>query len=150
MVIYIGGDHRGFALKEKLKAFVSNMGYEIMDVGAEQPIPDDDYPDYAAKVAQAVMRDPEQSRGVIMCGSGVGVDITANRFQNVRSALGINPDQIYAARHDDNVNILALASDYTDEETAKKMVQVFLSTKFASDERFARRVQKIENVTTNQ
>lgn len=147
MTIYFGADHRGFKLKETLKAAVQGMGHEVVDLGAEQVDPNDDYPDFAAAVAKEVSTDPEQKRGVVLCGSGAGADITANRFKKVRSVLGISPDQVYAARHDDDANVLALSSDFTSEADAKKMLTVFLATPFGDANRFLRRIEKIDELS---
>lgn len=144
MVIFIGADHRGFALKERLRALLADKGYDVTDVGARALVPDDDYVDYAAEVAKHVQRAPEISRGIFMCGSGAGGDIALNKFKYVRSVLGLSTDQVYAARHDDDVNALTLAADFTDEENAEKMVTVFLSTPFAAEEpRYMRRLGKL-------
>jgi len=143
MVIYFGSDHRGFRLKEVLVGYVKNQGFEVFDLGNARYDEEDDYPDFAAAVARKISVDPDRSRGVLICGSGVGVDISANKFRNVRSAVAISPDQIYAVRHEDDVNILCLASDYVSEEDAKKIVEVFLATKFGSEERYGRRINKI-------
>src|SRR5579862_7087535 len=135
MTLYLGADHRGFALKEKLKQKLVDEGYTVTDCGAASLIPDDDYPDYARTVAEAVGKNPgdagDGDRGILVCGSGVGIDIAANKIENIRCALATFPDQIYAARHDDNVNVLALPADFVDEETAGKIVALFLSTPFA-------------------
>ena len=146
MVIYLGADHRGFNLKGVIKDFLQDKGYEVVDVGNSLYDEKDDYPDFAVKVAEKVSRNPEMSRGILLCGSGVGVDVTANKFKNVRSALGITSDQIYDARHDDDVNVLSLAADYMSPEDAKKIVQVFLSTPFSGEERFSRRIEKISQI----
>lgn len=146
MVIYLGADHRGFNLKGTLKDFLHEGGYEVVDLGNSTYDEKDDYPDFAVKVAEKVSRSPETSRGILICGSGVGVDVAANKFKNVRSALGITSDQIYAARHDDDVNILSLAADYVGPEDVKKIVQVFLSTPFSAEERFSRRIEKISQI----
>ena len=146
MTIYLGADHRGFALKGPLIAFVQGMGYEVSDLGAKTLVPGDDYPDYAAEVARRVDADPEQNKGILICGAGAGVDIVANRFRKVRSVLGMNPDQVYAARHDDDANVLSLAADHVTEEVAKQMVKVFLVTPFSADARFSRRLDKIDAV----
>jgi len=146
MVIYFGADHRGFNLKERLKDFLRSEGYEVADMGNARYEESDDYPDFAAKVAKKVSLDTERSRGVLICGSGVGVDVVANKFKNVRSALAISSDQIYSARHDDDVNILSLAADFISEDDAKKLLQVFLATPFSGDERHRRRLDKISAI----
>ncbi len=146
MVIYLGADHRGFSLKAVLKDFLHDKGYEVIDLGNNSYDEKDDYPDFAVKVAEKVSFNSETSRGILLCGSGVGVDVTANKFKNIRSALGITSDQIYDARHDDDVNVLSLAADYVSQEDAEKIVQVFLSTPFSGEEKFSRRIEKISQI----
>ncbi len=146
MIIYLGADHRGFKLKETIKAYLAQSGYQVGDLSAAMLTPDDDYPDYASAVAQKVGADFLGSRGILFCGSGVGMDIVANRFPLVRSVLAVSPDQVMASRTDDDTNILALAADYIDAETAKKMVSVWLQTDFDEKEGHRRRLDKIRNL----
>ncbi len=121
-------------------------GYEVIDKGDAQYVEDDDYPDFAKEVAKEVDADPEARRGILICGSGVGVDIVANKFPRVRSALVSSNDQAFAARHDDDANILSLAADFTTEENAQKLVKVFLATPFSGEEKHKRRIQKISEL----
>lgn len=146
MVIYIGADHRGFQLKEFLKIFLNNKGYETADMGNVHYDEKDDYSDFAAAVGKKVSREPEASQGILICGSGAGVDIAANKFRNVRSAIGISPDQVYQAKHHDNINVLSLAADFTSEADAQKMVAIFLETPFAPEPRHQRRLDKISQI----
>ncbi len=149
MVIYIGADHKGFNLKEELKPFLVNQLYEVEDVTPELK-DGDDYPDVAAAVARKVRYNLDNSRGIVICGSGAGVDIVANKFDKIRCALGFSSDQIFDARNDDNVNVLALPASFIDSEAAKKIVEVFLQTKFADHEdRFKRRISKILEIERN-
>jgi ribose 5-phosphate isomerase B len=145
MTIYLGADHRGFALKEKLKQMLAGEGYDIVDCGAAALVPDDDYPDYARAVAEMVGKGlgDGNDRGILICGSGFGMDIAANKFRAVRAVLPMSPDHAYQARHDDDANVLALAADFTDEAMAEKIVKTFLSTPFAKEERYRRRLEKI-------
>jgi len=147
MTIYLGADHRGFALKEKLKQMLVGEGYDVVDCGAKALVADDDYPDFARAVAEAVGKNPADGTGgdfgILVCGSGFGMDIAANKFPSIRAALPSSPDQVYQARHDDDANVLALAADFTDDATAQKIVNTFLSTPFAKDERYRRRLDKI-------
>jgi ribose 5-phosphate isomerase B len=145
MIIYFGADHRGVNLKNDLLAFVKGLGYEVLDV-YPNPIPEDDYPDVAGAVAKKVAEDPENGRGVVICASGAGMDIAANKVRGIRAALGLGPDQIFDARHDDDVNILALASDFEEAGAAEAIVRVFLNTPFSGEERFQRRIQKIKEI----
>ncbi len=144
MLIYIGADHRGFNLKETLKKFLDNQGYEVVDVGNERFDENDDYPDFAFAVGQAIAQDPLNHRGILICGSGAGVDIVANRFKGVRSVLAINPDQVRASRNDDDTNVLSLAADFLTEDDARKILEVWLKTPFSKDESHQRRLQKIK------
>lgn len=149
MVIYFGADHRGFELKEALKKFIKDKGYEIVDLGATEYNQDDDYPDFAAAVASKVSLDPEKARGILICGSGAGMDIAANKFKNVRSVLAISADQVFDARHDDDVNVLSIAANVLNGVEAEKIVQTFLETPFGAETRYKRRIQKIIQIENN-
>lgn len=149
MVIYFGADHRGFALKEKLKDYVKGLGYEIFDLGNAQLDPADDYPVYADLVAKKVAEAPEENKGVVLCGSGSGAAIAANKEKSVRAALALSTDQVFDSRHDDNVNVLALAADFTSPEDAQKLIRIFLETPYAKDERFERRLKEIKDIEKN-
>lgn len=144
MLIYIGSDHRGFELKEFIKNHLKEGGYEVVDCGPETFTPDDDYPQYAAKVGQGVSKEPDQSRGIVVCGSGVGVNVVANKYPHVRASFGFNSDQVFAGRNDDDMNVLVLASDFVGEGEVKKMISVFIQTPFSGDERHKRRLKEIE------
>jgi ribose 5-phosphate isomerase B len=147
MTIFIGADHRGFRLKEQLKEILKNDGYTVTDVGAAEYDGEDDYPDFGKAVAEQVAKAPEDSRGIVICGSGTGVDVVANKFPNVRSVLAMSPDHVNASRHDDNVNVLAIASDFINEMTAMTIMKVFLTTPFEKlEERYMRRLRKIEEI----
>ncbi len=150
MIIYIGADHRGCALKASIAAALKGDGYEVIDVGATALDPADDYPDFARVVAEKVSTAAAASaaagaetRGIVICGSGIGVDIVANKFKGVRSALAISAEQIRAGREDDDVNVLSLSADFTKPEDALNIARVFISTPFKKEERFSRRLGKI-------
>ena len=140
-MIFIGADHRGFELKAKINKWLFGRGYEFEDVGAFEYDHEDDYADYAILVAQKVAE--RNKRGVVICGSGVGVDIAANKVKGVRCGLGWEEDQVHAARKEDNINALALAADNVDEKKAMKLVETFLETEFVETDRYLRRVEKI-------
>jgi ribose 5-phosphate isomerase B len=146
MVIYIGSDHGGFNLKEYLKGVLKDDGYDVVDCGPATRVEGDDYPDYAIPVATQVSRSPEQSRGILICRSGFGMDITANKFPKVRAGLAMSTDQAFQGRHDDDINVLCLAADFIDQSIAANVVKTFLSTEFAKEERYARRLQKIAEI----
>lgn len=149
MTIFIGADHRGFELKEKLKQFLSNKGYTVLDKGNDHYDETDDYPDFAGLVAQEVAEDPDNRRGILICGSGVGIDVVANKFSRVRSALAGNSDQAFSSRNDADTNVLCLAADFLEEEEAKKILSVWLQTPFSKEERHKRRLRKIAEIEEN-
>lgn len=146
MLIYIGADHRGFTLKEQIVSYVKSLGYEIFDVGAHTYNKDDDYPVFAKLVGEKIHFEPEMSRGILVCGSGAGMDVAANKFIGVRAFLAISADQVYAARHDDNANVLILAAEFTDEAEVQNIVKTFLATPFGEQERYKRRLEEIRDI----
>lgn len=145
MKIYIGADHRGFELKAKIKKYLYENNYEFEDLGALNLNPDDDYPVYAELVGKKVQANPD-SFGILLCGSGVGVEVAANKFDEVRAATGNSVDQVKAGRHDDNMNVLVIASDFTDETKAKDLTKAFLETEFGNEKRFNRRLAEIAKI----
>lgn len=147
LTIQIGADHGGFNLKEAIKAQLTNEGYTVVDQGAASLTPDDDFPDFGAKVAHAVSLDPENARGILICRSGFGMDIVANKFPGIRAGLPLSPDHISQGRHDDDLNVLILAADFVDQEKALQLVKTFLATPYASEEeRRQRRLNKIKAI----
>jgi len=141
MKVAIGSDHAGFQLKEILKSYLQKKGFEVKDFGAysEERA---DYPDFAHPVAKAV-ETKEMERGVLICGSGNGVNITANRHHGVRSALCWNEEIATLARQHNDANVIALPARYISVEEAKKCIDTFFSTPFEGG-RHTERVQKIE------
>jgi len=148
MIVYLGADHRGFKLKEELKKWLTKWGYDFKDFGADKLNSFDDYTLFAEKVG-SVVGNEHDSRGVLICGSGVGMDFAANKFDGVRASLGKSVGQIKSGRSDDDMNILVLASDFTNEEDAKMMVKTFLRTKFSGKERYKRRIEDIRRIEEN-
>ena len=153
MKIYLGADHAGFELKEKLKVWLKNEGHQVFDEGAFELDPNDDYPDFIKIVAKLVAADPENHRGIILGGSGQGEAICANRFAGVRAAvyyglpraeLGNGQDIITLSREHNNANVLSLGARFMDEEEAKRVVKLWLKTKFSGEERHERRIKKID------
>lgn len=145
-MIYIGADHRGFKLKEALKIYLKELNFDFEDLGALSLILDDDYPDYAISVAKKVSQDTEKNHGILICGSGVGVDIAANKFKGIRSALLFSAEQARMSRNDDDTNVLSFAADFVDENTAKEILKIWLETPFSYLERHARRLEKIKSI----
>lgn len=150
-MIYLGADHRGFSLKVKVKQWLADWGYEYIDMGNTELKLDDDYPDFAAAVAKAVILRQAQgqdSRGVLICGSGIGIAIAANKIKGIRAGTGTDPKQISAAVNDEDLNILAVPADYLSDDKSQEIIKVFLNAKFSGEERHLRRlkiIQAIEN-----
>jgi ribose 5-phosphate isomerase B len=144
MKIFLGADHRGFKLKEKIKLWLKEWGKEYEDMGNSQLDSKDDYPDYAAKVAEAVSRG--EGKGVLLCHTGTGMDITANKYPGVRSVLGFDEGQVRHGVEAEAVNILSLGVDYLSEAKAKAMLKAFLETEPSQEERHLRRREKISKI----
>ncbi len=140
MKIAIGADHAGFSLKEKIKKYLSDKGHEVKDFGptSEQSV---DYPDFAHPVANAVEK-KEVELGILMCGSGNGINMTANKHQGIRAALCWNAEIAKLSRQHNNANILTLPARFIEEAEALKCVNVFLTTAFEGG-RHEGRVNKI-------
>lgn len=145
MILYIGADHRGFQLKESVKEFLKESGYTVEDVSADSYDENDDYVDFAKYVGQKVDVDAT-SKGILICGSGVGMDASVNKFINIRGALAFSSEQAMASRTDDDANVLILASDFTDEEAAKRIISVWLQSSFSGEERYKRRIEKLRDL----
>lgn len=138
--IAIGSDHAGYSLKEELKKMLAEMGYSTEDYGchSEDSV---DYPDFAHPVAEAVEAGKSVS-GIVICGSGNGINMTVNKHQGIRSALCWTAEIAELARLHNNANVLALPARFISEDTAKEIVRVFLTTEFEGG-RHERRVDKI-------
>lgn len=147
-MIFIGADHRGFELKERLKKRLVDLGLEITDLGNNHLDPGDDYVDFAHKVADAVVENPG-SLGILLCGSGAGVDIVANKIDGIRSALVFDVPRAKQAREHEDANVISLPADTLDEETAYQIVETFLNTSFSDEQRHIRRLEKLEEVEEN-
>lgn len=145
MKVYIGADHRGFSLKEKIKTSLQEKNIPFEDLGNVVLDPTDDYPEFAQKVAQHVAQ-KQNSLGIVACGSGVGVDVTANKIDGIRSALITNAEQITQARQDDNVNVMALAADFFAERDLESTLTAFLNTPYDPSEKHTRRLEEIEKI----
>lgn len=145
-MIYIGADHGGYKLKEQLKKFLLKKKLEFVDVGAKKLKAGDDYPDYAKLVGKKVSQNPMANSGLLICRSGQGVCIVANKFPHVRAALVWNTQEAKMSRTDDMTNVLCLPSDYISEKEAEKITAVWLKTPYSSDPRHVRRVKKISGL----
>jgi ribose 5-phosphate isomerase B len=139
--VILGSDHAGFALKEKLKGVLDRLGVEWEDVGtdSEESV---DYPDFAHQVGEAVASG-RFTRGLVVCGTGIGVSMAANRHRRVRAAKVCSEDEARLSREHNDANVLALGGRTTDPALAERMLEIWLTTPFTGG-RHARRVKKIE------
>ena len=149
MKVYIASDHRGFNLKTLLVEFMKTQSYEVEDLGNDRYDHEDDYPDFAAKVAEKVSAEPG-SRGIVICGSGAGVDIVANKFDGVRSVLAISPEQAKMTKTDDDTNVLAIAADFMSAETAREVAEKWLNAEYSGEPRHQRRLDKVIKIEGEQ
>lgn len=143
MKIAIGSDHRGFQSKEKIKGLLVSRGHEVLDVGTDSPS-SCDYPDSAFPTCQAVVSG-QAERGILLCGTGIGMSITANKVVGIRAALCHDELTAELSRRHNDANVLCLPADLVGEELTRRIVEVWLSTQFEGG-RHARRVQKIGEV----
>ncbi len=140
--VYIAADHRGVGLKLYLIEMLNAAGYMVVNLGTDDLNTPVDYPDVAAKLAEAMADDPK-SRGILICGTGAGIMIAANRFRHIRASRCDRPDQARDDRFHDDINVIALAADDIDIEMAFVCVQTFLESPFDDCERRIRRIEKI-------
>jgi ribose 5-phosphate isomerase B len=140
MKIAIGNDHRGFEAKQLIKAIITQMGHEVIDVGSSDDNPID-YPDTAYLAAMAVSK-KEADRAILACGTGIGMSIAANKIRGVRAALCNDELSARISRHHNDANVLCISGDMTGEVLLRKMVEVWLETEFSGG-RHQRRIEKI-------
>ena len=148
MKIYLGSDHRGFQLKEKLRQRLTEWGYDYEDIGPFEYNKDDDYPNFGEAVGIKVAADVG-SRGILICGSGVGIDIAANKIDGVRAGTISEPKQAQASVHDENLNVLALSADFLSEDKAIEIAKTFIEAKYTKEERYERRLKEIKDIESN-
>jgi ribose 5-phosphate isomerase B len=142
MRLGIAADHGGFELKERLSEELKTLGQEVVDFGAQEYDPKDDYPDFVVPLARAVARG-EVERGLAICGSGVGACVAANKIPGVRASLITDPYSAHQGVEDDDMNIMCLGGRVTCYALAWDLVQTFLKARFKGAERFRRRLNKV-------
>lgn len=146
-LIPIAADHAGFEMKEQLESWLKERGYEVQDLGTDSPA-SSDYADYAHPLADMVSRGDVQ-RGVLLCGSGLGMSYVANRYPHVRAAVVWSPEIAELSRKHNDANVLVLPARFLSPEDAGRILDVFLSTDFEGG-RHVRRVEKIEREGANE
>jgi len=143
-MICLGSDHGGFDLKQEIKKYLEKNNIEYRDLGPDKVDNDDDYPDYAVKVAEEVAAG--DNKGILICGTGIGMCITANKLKGVRAALCYDKKTAILSREHNNANILCLGARTTKKSKALKIVDVWLKTEFSSEDRHKRRVDKMDKL----
>ncbi len=145
MKIYIGSDHAGYELKEKLKVYLASLNYDVDDKGAFKLDKEDDYPDFIIPVAIATAENPS-SFGIVLGGSGQGEEMAANKVSGIRACeyYGGNLEIIRLAREHNDANILSLGARFLNENEAKEAVKIFIETKFSNEKRHIRRINKLD------
>ncbi len=149
MKIYIGTDHAGYELKEKLKTFLVSLGCEVEDKGAYEFNESDDYPDFIYPVVKAVAEDIARdldSRGIVIGGSGQGEAIVANKVKSIRAAVVYDEYSAIMSRKHNDANIISLGNRTLSIDKAKELVMLWLETPFSSEERHKRRIEKIKAI----
>jgi len=142
-MIYIGADHGGFKLKREIIAFLKEKGHDVKDIGAKILHQDDDFPQFAFKVAHKVAEE-KGSLGILICRNGIGMSIAANKVKGIKAGLVSFVGQAITARAHDNCNILVLPADFIDQEHALKIIDTYLKTRFSKEKRYLRRLKVIE------
>ena len=143
MQIYIAGDHGGFSDKQALVSFLQSKDLEVHDLGAHSLEPGDDYPIYAKAVSEEVGVHAG-SKGILLCRSGEGMAMTANRYPGIRAAVVWNTTVARETREDNDANVAVIPADFLDEGMVIECVQIFLDTPFSKEERHIRRIQLME------
>jgi ribose 5-phosphate isomerase B len=146
MIIYLGADHAGYELKNVISEYLVHSGHEVKDLGAKTLDEEDDYPRYAYSVAGQILGSNDDDRGILICGSGQGMAMAANRVNGVRAALCWNEESARASRRDDDANVLVLPARFIDSRDAEDIVDAWLKTAFAADPKYKRRLDELEEL----
>lgn len=145
MLIAIASDHAGFERKNELRPYIEGLGHQVLDLGAHSEQPGDDYPDYAEALGMA-LKDHRAERGVLVCGSGVGVSVAANKIPGIRAAVCHDSYSAHQGVEHDDMNVLVMGSRVVAVELAKELVRNFLGAKFSGEERHVRRLAKVRAI----
>jgi ribose 5-phosphate isomerase B len=147
MKIYVGSDHNGFDLKTDVVNYLKKLGHEVIDEGDERLDPDDDFTVFAGRVVNSMKADNDHSvRGILICGSGQGMIIAANRHKGIRAGLGWSIESAQSIRNDEDSNVLALPAEFLKKENKwKEIIDAWLLTPFAGASRYKRRIKQLDN-----
>ena len=143
--IAVAADHAGYPLKQIVVEDLKSSGHDVADLGTHDPAQPDDYPDFAETVCEAV-RGGKAERGLIICGSGVGVTVTANKFPGIRAGLCHDHYSAHQGVEHDDMNVLCLGARIVGQELAREIVRSFVSARFTGEERHARRLAKLQRI----
>jgi len=147
MKIFVGADHNGFDMKRELIAALTRGGYEVADEGDIAADPQDDFPQFAESVVRAMRASNEPDpRGILICGSGQGMCMAANRFKGIRASLVWEVNEAHAARNDDDSNVLCLPARSIDTAEAVRIAEAWLATPFAGASRYKRRISELDKL----
>lgn len=148
MRIVVACDHAGFTLKDEIILEIQKQGHDVIDMGTydQEPV---DYPDYAEKACKAILQE-QAERGILICGSGVGASIAANKFQGIYASVCHDTYSAHQGVEHDNMNVLTIGSRIIGVELAKEIVQAFLAAEFSGDERHRRRFEKIQAIESSE
>jgi ribose 5-phosphate isomerase B len=147
MKIFLGADHNGYYLKEKIEKYLGSLGHEVADMGDERLDPEDDFTVFASRVVHAMKAEGEHAKGILVCGSGQGMAIAANRHKGIRAGLGWSVEAARSTRNDEDSNVLALPSEILKSDKQwKAIVDVWLSTPFAGAARYKRRNCQLDEI----
>jgi ribose 5-phosphate isomerase B len=148
MKIFLGTDHNGFHIKNSIRDYLKRAGYDVTDDSDARLDPEDDFPVFAARVAKDVLgSEDNEAMGILLCGSGQGMCMAANRYRGIRACLGYDITSIRSSRVDDDANVLCIPADTVDKDHLNVLVETFLNTKFAAAPRFSRRIQEMDQLT---
>lgn len=147
-IIYLGSDHAGFQLKERIKNMLEHDGYVVHDEGNTEYEQTDDFPDFAKKVGEKVAKG-RTARGVLFCSNGVGMCIAANKVPGVRAVRAHTKEDIIEAVADNDVNVLCLGQENVSMKEGEELVRTFLEAKFTGEERYQRRIEKLHALDVN-
>ena len=142
MRVAIGADHGGYALKDELKTFLQSLGHEMIDVGAHTLDPADDFPDFTRPLAESVASG-QADRGIMICGSGVGASVAANKVRGIRASVCHDTYSAHQGVEHDDMNVLCLGARIVGIELARELTGAFLSAEYVPEERFQRRLDKV-------
>ena len=145
MRVVLGADHAGFEMKQDLVSYVRSLGHEVLDVGTSRSDLPDDYPDFSEAVAVAV-GEGNAARGILICGSGVGASVTANKIPGIRAAVCHDAYSAHQGVEHDDMNVLVLGSRVIGQALARELAAVFLAASFSGEERHVRRLGKVKKI----